>query len=121
MLDSIVQRFLKNSKKANSRFKWQRAEHITSEVDFHLLPLGKFLAPAFYPSNHSQIFQLRGVQVVRQGLHVVGNLTRLLAYLLKTAPNLRMIVLHPFEFYRDHCKSLINVVVKLSPDAGAFL
>ena len=58
---------------------------------------------------------------MRQGLHVVGNLARLLTYFLKTAPNLRMIVLHLFEFYRNHCKSLIDVVMKLSPDAGAFL
>ena len=61
------------------------------------------------------------MQLVRQGLDIVGNVTRLFPQFLQTVLNISRIVLQLFEFDCQHCQSLVDVVVKLSPDPGTFL
>src|ERR1700757_3958123 len=61
------------------------------------------------------------MQIVRQGLHIVRKLGRLISEFLHTALDFRRILLQLFEFERQHCEPLIDVVMKLSSNASAFL
>src|SRR5579871_3377524 len=74
VLNGVMQGLLQNTKKAKSDFGRQRTRCIASEVNLHRLSLAEFLAPASDSGDDAQILQLRRLQLMRQRLHVVGNL-----------------------------------------------
>src|ERR1700747_3671252 len=61
------------------------------------------------------------MQIVRQGLNIVRDLSRLSSEFLHTGQDFRRILLQLFEFERQHCEPLVDVVMKLSSNASAFL
>src|SRR5215470_3091316 len=61
------------------------------------------------------------MQVVRQGLNIVRNLSHLSSEFLHAGLDFRRILLQLFEFEGQHCEPLVDVVMKLSSNASAFL
>src|SRR6201981_958169 len=59
--------------------------------------------------------------MVRQGLNVIRNLSHLSSEFLHAGLDFRRILLQLFEFERQHCEPLVDVVMKLSSNASAFL
>src|SRR6201997_1958900 len=59
--------------------------------------------------------------MVRQGLNIVRDLSHLSLEFLHTGLDFRRILLQLFEFERQHCEPLVDVVMKLSSNASAFL
>src|SRR6201984_2021725 len=58
--------------------------------------------------------------MVRQGLNVIRNLSHLSSEFLHAGLDFRRILLQLFEFERQHCEPLVDVVMKLSSNASAF-
>src|SRR6201987_444194 len=59
--------------------------------------------------------------MVRQGLNIIRNLSHLSTEFLHTGLDFRRILLQLFEFARQHCEPLVDVVMKLSSNASALL
>lgn len=58
---------------------------------------------------------------MRKGLHIARNFYRPSLEFLHTAANIGRILLELSKFRRQHCKSLVDVIVKFPPDPPAFL
>ena len=58
---------------------------------------------------------------MRQGLHVIRNLSRRFSEFSQTALDLRWILLELVELQSQQRESLVDVVVKLPRNPGAFL
>src|SRR5215472_3777703 len=78
VLNAVVEGFLENAKEAQPNIKRQNRTDFSLEVDFYSVPFGEFPAPAPYTRENSQVLELGRVQLMREPLHIVGNLNRLL-------------------------------------------
>src|SRR5215813_2653897 len=58
---------------------------------------------------------------MRQRLHVVRNFIHFLSQLLQASFELGRIALQLLKFNRQHCESLVDIVVKLSPNPSTLL
>src|SRR5580765_2247965 len=80
----IANCFLQDPEQAQGKIRRQQAWQILGrEVNFHLLLLAELLAKASHGRGYAQIFQLRRVQLVRQGLDVLrylGDLVHLFVH-----------------------------------------
>src|SRR5215471_19216281 len=61
------------------------------------------------------------MQLMRKSLHIVGDFSVSLSEFLHTALNLGRVFSKLLEFQRQHRQSLVDVVVKFSPNSGALL
>src|SRR5215813_8730551 len=73
VLHGVMTCFLYNSEQEESDFGRHKTGNITPEINLYFVALREFPAPASYPCNDAEIFQLRRVQIVRQGLNVIRN------------------------------------------------
>src|SRR5690349_22515157 len=121
MLNDVVERLLDYSEKTQSNLHRQNGRNLASEVDFDVLPIAEFPAPASYTCNDSQVVQFRGMQVVRKCLHVTGDVPGSLLQCLHTAPCVGICRLEALQVHREHCQSLTDVVVKFPGNPRTFL
>jgi len=74
MLGRILQGFLQDAVEAKGDFLWQFGRDArTLKIDLHFLPVRKLFAKTGGSRRESQVFQLRRVQPVRQGVNIVAN------------------------------------------------
>src|ERR1700757_52615 len=91
VLYRVSKGFLQHSEKAKRGLRWQSVWHIVAlEVSLHILLCPELLAQAFHGGRYTQIFQLRRVQLMRQGLDIDCNLRGIPLQFSDTASRLDM-------------------------------
>jgi hypothetical protein len=96
-----------------------------TEINLYLLPLSKCSTEGCHGRHNAHVFQLRQMQLVRDRLHFRGNLDNAFSKRGQCGSDFvsqaRRILLQLFDFHRQHCQALVDVVVKISRDAGTLL
>src|SRR5215831_3769916 len=95
-----------------------------AEVDLDLMLLRELPAEATGRGVKAQVFELRGVETVREALDVFGSIQQLLAQMMDVLVESNIgggISFQLFQLNRHERDSLRDIVVKLSADACTFL
>ena len=119
----VVERLLENSKEAERDVRRQAVRHVTGrEIDLHVLLSGELVAKASHCHRQAQQLEFRGVQLMREGLEIGGDLHGLLlqvdrrVFVTQAGCPVREAV----QRDRQHGETLADVVVKLSGDPRPF-
>src|ERR1700704_1954402 len=126
MLNCILQGFLYNSKQAKRDFHREGTGYIqVTEFNPYLVLLRQLFAVAIGCRHNAQIFELRGMETVGQGLNVLTNvrktLTGVMDMIVKISRRLGKMLAPTFQLNRHQRDALIDIVMQLSGDPGALL
>jgi len=94
------------------------------KVDLHFVAISKLSAEASGRRCEPQVFQLRRMHAVRQGLDITSKINdllgRLLNFLLGFRRGAGQNLIYGVQIYSQQRKPLIDIVMKLSGNPGTF-